>query len=432
MSDRVSAAESAPAASSLLRDRDYRRYLAARSLSGFGDLVTYVALPVLVYRLTDSATLTATVAGLEAVPYIVFGLLAGALADRWNRKTVMLAADLVDAGLLASIPIAHWLGVLTVPHLLAVAFLGPAVATFFDGAVFGAIPTLVGRHRIAQANSYVVGVQSMEQVALPSLVGVALAVIHPAAMLAVDAASFLASATLIRGIARPMHDLTRSRVRLSRRRLTGDIAEGVRFLTRHAAVRTMTIISFTQCVSAGGFVALMVVWADRQLGVGTSGWRFGVVFGTWAVGELLASVALPRLLRRTTPAAITLVALPVSAPLGMLTALWHTWWMGAAFLTAWGTAYTLVSINAVAYRQQVTPEPLLGRVNTAGRMLAWGMGWTGGAFLAGLLSRWLGLQGTLLAVTAVGLVGVVVAWTSPLVSEARSQPPAELAQRSQA
>ncbi|HET6651979.1 MAG TPA: MFS transporter [Nocardioides sp.] len=401
---------------SLLADRDFLRYVAARGLSVLGTITTLIALPVLVYRISDSASLTALVAALEAGPYLVFGLLAGALGDRWNRRTVMVTADLCGAVMLASVPVAHWLDVLTVPHILAVAFLGPTCATFFDGAVFGAIPTLVGRSRIGEANSYVWTVQNVAEVMVPSLVGLALAVLHPATLLAFDAATFLASALLLSGIRRPLQDDARVRAPLTVRHLASEIAEGLRYLWRHAGIRTMTIVGFTQCVAGGGFVSLMVVWADRQLDIGTEGLRFGIVYGSWAVGGILASLTLPRLLRRsTTPARITLLALPFSALMGVATPLWDAWWAGALSLFVWSIFYTLVVINSISYRQQVTPEPLLGRVNTAGRMLSWGLGWTGGAFLAGVLSRWLGLQGTLFAVTAVAFVGVAVAWTSPLV-----------------
>ena len=95
----------------LLRDGDFLRYVGARGLSLLGNITTLIAVPVLVYRLSGSASLTALVAGLEAAPYLVFGLLAGALSDRWNRKTVMVTADLLSAALLLSIPVAHWLGV---------------------------------------------------------------------------------------------------------------------------------------------------------------------------------------------------------------------------------------------------------------------------------------------------------------------------------
>jgi MFS family permease len=404
----------------LLHDRDFLRYVAARGLSLLGSITTLIALPVLVYRLSGSASLTALVAGLEAAPYMVFGLLAGALTDRWNRKRVMVTADLVSAALLLSVPAAHWLDVLTVPHILVVAFLGPTVGTFFDGAVFGAIPTLVGRARIGQANSYVWSVQGMGEVVAPSLVGLALAVLHPATLLVFDALTFVASAALVRGITRALQDDSRERDELTLRQLRRDIGEGLRYLWGHPGVRTMTIVGFTQCLSGGGFVALMVVWADRQLDVGTEGLRFGLVYGAWAVGGLIASASLPRLLRGTSPARVTLAALPVSVALGLVTPVWDTWWLGALSLLAWSVGYTLVAINSISYRQEVTPEHMLGRVNTAGRMLAWGMGWTGGAFLAGILSGLVGLRPTLFTMAGLACVGVVVAWTSPLVKASRT------------
>jgi len=150
------------------------------------------------------------------------------------------------------------------------------------------------------------------------------------------------------------------------------------------------------------------------------------VYGAWAVGGLVAAVSLPRLLRGLTPARVTLFALPVSATLGVLTPIWHTWWAGALSLLVWSLGYTMVAINSISYRQEVTPEHLLGRVNTAGRMIAWGMGWTGGSFLGAALVPLLGLQPTLFAMTGVAFVGVVLAWSSPLarpVAAGLAQPP---------
>ena len=91
-----------------------------------------------------------------------------------------------------------------------------------------------------------------------------------------------------------------------------------------------------------------------------------------------------------------------------------TWWAAGLALIAWGVFYQLVVINSVTYRQQVTPEHMLGRVNTAGRMLSWGIGWTGGAFLAGAVVPFLGLRATLFVFALASVAAVVVAWTSPL------------------
>ncbi len=398
----------------LLREPDFQRYLAARGLSVFGTIVTLIALPVLVYRLTDSASLTALVAALEATPYLLFGLLAGALGDRWDRRRVMVSSDLLAGLVVTTVPVAHWLDVLTVPHLLAVAFLAPALGVFFDGSTFGALPTLVGRGRIAQANSYVWSLQGAAEVMVPGLVGIALAVMHPATLLLVDAVSFVASAALVASITGRFQE-HREPPPLTMRRLGAEIGEGMGYLVRHAGIRSMTIVGFTQCLAGGGFVALMVVWADRQLDIGTQGLRFGLVYGSWAVGGIIASLMLPRILRRgVTPARITLLALPVSAVIGVVTPVWTAWWAGALSLFAWSLFYTTVVVNSISYRQQETPEPLLGRVNTAGRMLSWGLGWTGGAFLAGALAGGLGVRTTMLVMTSFSFVGVAVAWTSPL------------------
>ena len=322
---------------SVLRDREFLRYFASRQLSVAGSIVTLVTLPIIVYRTSGSASLTALVAACEAAPYLLFGLFSGALTDRWNRKKVMVAADVVSAALVATIPLADLFWHLTVPHVLAVAFLGPTVGVFFDGAVFGALPMLVGRERIAEANSVAWAAASVVEMVMPSVVGVLLAFLHPAWLLGFDALTFALSALLISGIARPMYDAARERPPLTARQIGRDIREGLDYLVHHPGVRTFTIIGFLQCVGAGGFVALMVVWIDQRLDIGTEGLRFGLVFGAWAVGGLAASLALPWLVRRVAAARIALTALPVAAVVGVAVPLITTWWAAGLALIVVGS-----------------------------------------------------------------------------------------------
>ncbi|MFD7157048.1 MFS transporter [Kribbella sp. NPDC059898] len=395
-------------------DPDFRRYWLARALSVTGSMVTAIALPVLVYRLSGSTVLTAVVSALESAPYLLAGLFAGALADRWNRRRVMVTADCVNAVLVASVPVAHLLGVLTVVQVLVVAFTVQAVYTFFDGANFGALPVLVGRARVAQANSAVWTASSLIELFVPPLTGLLLAVLDPASLLTLDAISFAASAFAVRGIVRAMSEPRDGRPPLRPRVVLNDIRDGLRYLIRHAGVRTMTIVGSIQSFAGGGFMALIVVWCDRVLHIGTSGLRFGLVWGVWGIGGLIAALSLPRLLKRTSPAAITLYALPGSALLGVLAPLSPHWVVAALALLVWGSAYVLVIVNAVSYRQQVTPENLLGRVNTAGRMLSWGVGWTLGSVLGGVLGNAFGPRTGMVLMGLFGCAGVVVAWTSPL------------------
>ncbi|MEV0803468.1 MFS transporter [Kribbella sp. NPDC050281] len=395
-------------------DPDFRRYWLARALSVTGSMVTAIALPVLVYRLSGSTVLTALVSALEAAPYLLTGLFAGALADRWNRRRVMVNSDLVNAVLVGSVPVAHLLDMLTVAHVLVVAFLVQSVYTFFDGANFGALPVLVGRARVAQANSVVWTASSLIELFVPPLAGLSLAVLNPASLLTLDALSFVGSALAVRGIMRAMSEQRDGRQPLRTRVVLADIAEGLRYLVGHAGVRTMTIVGSLQSFAGGGFMALMVVWCDRVLHVGTSGLRFGVVWGTWGIGGLIAAVGLPRLLKRMSPAAITLYALPVSALLGIITPMAPGWESAAIALLVWGSAYVLVIVNTISYRQQVTPEHLLGRVNTAARMLSWGVGWTFGSVVGGVLGNHYGVRTGMVVMGSFIVVAVAVAWTSPL------------------
>jgi MFS family permease len=251
---------------------------------------------------------------------------------------------------------------------------------------------------------------------VPGAVGVALAVIHPADLLAVDALSFAVSALMVRTIRRAM-SVPRERAAGARRPLgsvRADIREGLGFLWNHPGVRSMTGVGTLQSIAGAGWVALWVPWADRVLHIGTSGWRFGLVFSVWGLGGILASALTPRLLRRSSAARLTLTWIPVSAVAGLLVALSTQWLLAAVLMTIWGVAYQLVIINSLTYRQQVTPEHLLSRVNTAGRMLSWGVGWTLGALVAGGLSTRIGVRPAMISVVSVGLLAAVYGWLSPL------------------
>ena len=397
-------------------DADFRRYWVARMASLSGSLVTAVAMPVLVYRLSHSPGLTALTTTLEALPYLVVGLFAGAVGDRLDRKRVMVGADLVNVVVIGSVPVAWWLGVLSVPHVLVAGLLAQTFFTFFDGANFGALPVLVGRDKVGEANSAVWGFGGVLDLTVPGAVGLALAVIHPADLLAVDALSFAVSALLVRSIRRAL-SVPREWAAGADRSLgsvLADIREGVGFLWGHHGVRSMTVVGTLQSVAGAGWVALWVPWADRVLHIGTSGWRFGLVFSVWGLGGIIASALTPRMLRRFSAARLTLLWIPVSAGAGVLVSVSTHWVLAAVLMVVWGVAYQLVIINSLNYRQQVTPEHLLSRVNTAGRMLSWGVGWTLGALVAGALSTRVGVRPAMVAVVAVGPVAALYAAWSPL------------------
>lgn len=410
----------------LREDPDFRRYWLARQVSVAGTLVTAVALPVLVYRLSGSPSLTALVTLVEGLPYLLFGLVSGALSDRLDRRRVMVVADLLSAVAIGSVPLAHALGTLTVGHALVAGFLAQACFVFFDGAAFGALPAIVGRDRLAPANAAIWGFGSLLDLGVPMAAGLLLALLDPALLLGVDALSFIASAACVAGITVRLSGV-RDLPPLSARALVDEVGVGLRFLVGHPGVRSQTVIGFLMSLSGAGFMALSVPFADRILDVGTSGWRFGLLFATWGVGGVLAALLTPRLHRRMPTTRATLLALPVSAAAGLVVVTTSSWLVAVVAMAVWGVAYQSVVLTSITYRQMATPEPLLGRVNTAGRMLSFGIGWTGGALGASAVAGLLGTRTALVSVVSVGVLAVVFGWLSPLRTMHRDPVPEAVA-----
>ncbi|MFC4564368.1 MFS transporter [Nocardiopsis mangrovi] len=408
----------------LRSDPDFRRYLASRMVSVAGTLVATVAFPVLVYRLSGSAAWTSAVAVTGALPYLLFGLFAGAIADRFDRRRLMIGADLLSALALASVPAAWALDVLTPLHVLLASFAVQALYVLFDAANFGALPQLIGKERLTAGYSAVYGATTFVELLVPGVAGLLVTVIAPAPLVAVNAVTALASAALVRLIVRPLSAPRPAGPAGAGTAptLAADIRTGVAFLLHDPIVRTLTLVGATHAAASGAWVAMLVPWADQVLGVAPSGDpRLAVLFSCWGVGALVASRLVPVLSERFGAPRLALGALPASLLAGIGVVLSTQWAAAAAAAVLWGTAYSVVVINAVTYRQQVSPQHLQSRINTTARMLSWGVGQPLGAALAGAVAvTALGPRGGLAASLAVLGAGVVLAWLSPLRAHARA------------
>ncbi len=181
---------SAPA-TSLRHEPRFVRWASAEGVSLVGSAVTTVVLPLVVYDATGSAAQTGVLYALRVVPYLVVGLIAGPIADRGNRRRLIIGGNLAEGVLVASIPVANAFGVLTVPQIYAVALLSATAFVFSDAAVFGAVPALVGPQRLAAANGLLSSISSGAEVIGPVIAGALVALVGPATSVALDAASLL-------------------------------------------------------------------------------------------------------------------------------------------------------------------------------------------------------------------------------------------------
>ena len=402
-------------ADSLWRDRAFVLFWIARVVSIGGSTITAVVLPILVFQLTGSALQTSLLATLEVLPYFAFGLLAGALADRVDRRRLMVACNLVQALLVGSIPLAAALGVLTIAQIYLVAILAMTAFVWFDAANFGALPALVGRERLVEANSAIWSASTVIAIVAPALGGTLAALIGPANVVGIDAGTFLLSALLLALIPRAFNQ-ARAPAAAGQsvvRRIASDIREGLAFLWRQRLVRTMTLVGFGNSFSAGAVVGLTVVYAVRALGLAQSDARIGLLFTATAVGGLAASLLLPLLTRRYAVGTITLAGLIVHGLLLVALALAPTLWAGVLVIGLWQLCNSLIIINGIALRQQVTPDHLQARVNTTARMVAWG-GQPFGAAAGGLLAELFDVRTALLLVAIGVAASAVYGWFSPL------------------
>lgn len=408
---------------SLWRNSTFVLFWSGRSISVLGTVITQVILPILVYRLTNSAFQTSLLAVFEVLPYLCFGLFAGALADRVNRKILMVTCDLLNAALLGSIPLAAVFHMLTIAQIFLVGFLAPAVYVWFDAANFGALPTLVGRENIVAANSYLSSAENFLLIIGPSLAGVLAAVFGPAVAISCDAVSYVISAISLLLITRAFSTAHANEQgqHAHRWHMFNDIREGLRFLVREPLVRTMTLLGFGNAITGGAVVSLLVVYGVRALGLAKTDARIGLLFTAGALGFLLASLLLPHLVKRMSVGRVTLLSLSLTPfPLiGMV--LFPHILVGLVLYGLWSACYMLTIINGISLRQMVTPDHLLSRVNATARMIAWG-GTPFGAVLGGLLAERTTIGNTY-SVMALGVaISVVAAWFSPLRRVQTPQP----------
>jgi MFS family permease len=400
-------------------------FWSARTISFAGTGITSVVLPVLVYRLTGSAAEVAVLTVLETGPYIVFGLFAGAFADRVNRKKMMVAWNAVAALLLASIPAAAAAHVLTMPQVFVVTFGIGTSFVWFDAANFGSVPALVDRAQLPAALSMIASSGTLALLLGPALGGLLLTLMAPPYALGFDAASYLISGVLLASIRRPFRRSQHTPEQA--KRIRSDITEGLRFVWHQPVIRTMTLSVFFACLSWGGIGSLLVVYASRALDIAHADVRLGLLYSAGEFGGLISLIVVPALVKLRAIGRLMAAFLAANVAAVALLAIAPSYAWALVLYCAYELVYLMVTSTGVTVRQMLSPDHMQSRVNTAGRLIAFG-GQPVGALLAGLLAEVLPIRLTF-AVLALGvaigagLAGWACLGSRPLSAVSISAPP---------
>jgi MFS family permease len=398
---------------SLWRHHDFVLLLSGRIVSQLGDQVQFLALPLLVVSITGSPAQAGIVFGLQTVSYLVFGLAAGALVDRWDRKTTMVWCELARAALTASVPLALLLGTLGMPQLYLVSILSGLLSTLFAAASTSALPNVVRADRLADALGAFAAVGNGFRVAGAWLAGVAY-VVGAAVPFAVNAASFLVSAATTRAIRAPFQKAQTERPAATPSALVHEIGLGLNWIRRTPVVRTLTLLDAGDGLRFGAGYLLIIVLAQR---LGATPIQVGLIFSGAGGGALLGSVLAPALTRRFPLGRLSVTMLWTEALAFPLYALAGAWWLLLLVAFAESVVSPIYTVALDSYRLNITPDDMRGRVSSAiGTLTTTASG--AGAALSGVAITALGAPALTWILTAWLVLLAVIATTSRTVRDA--------------
>ncbi len=413
MSDRATTAEAAPEPPPLLRQPEFLKLWAAQSISQLGDQITYLALPlVAVLTLDASPAQMGLLMAAELAPHLVFSLFAGVVIERVRtRRRLMIAADLARAALLASIPVAAWLDVLSFPQLYVVGFAIGTFAMIFDISWSTLFLTVVPRRDVLDANSKLSLSRSLSFVAGPSAAGFLVQALTAPVTLLVDAVSYIGSAAFLRRIRVQEPPLEEDGNGVLRR-----LRDGLGFVLRDEVIRSSLLCVATINLFNFVFHAIFVLYATRELGVEPG--LLGIVLGAGALGELLGALVATRVERLLGIGGAYLVGavlfpLPlVLVPLASGSEIRVGVMLGAAeFLSSVGVMILDVNANSLGFLR--TPDRIRARMSGTFRFVNYGVRPVG-ALLGGALGTAIGLQATLWIGVLGALLGAVFLVFSPI------------------
>jgi MFS family permease len=387
----------------------FRLYWAGQAISALGDAFAFVAVPLLVLEVTGSVASMGLVSAIGVGTQVVAGTFSGALVDRMNRRRLMIACDLGRTLAYGLVPACWTLGFQSLALVCLMTALGGLLGNVFQVAYVAALPDLVGRERLPEANSRMAATQALAFVLGPLLAGLIAARTGPTAALAIDAATFVVSAASLLFI--PFGALPAGGAHADR-----SAAAGVRYLFRDPLMRPMTILilllGLTSNVGlSAGIVDLLVFHLKRDLFADDR--AVGLVLGVASIGAVLGAAFAPRL-RRRFGFGVCFLGGTLAQALGLLTiGLVPRATVAALGALLWAGGLLLRSIASQALRQEVTPPAMLGRAAAAYVALAFATSAVGTTLVTRAGAHF-GARSTLMSIGVAVLLVVLAGARSPV------------------
>ncbi|MFI6065627.1 MFS transporter [Micromonospora sp. NPDC051227] len=385
--------------------RDFRLLWSAAVSSRFGDALRTPALALLAATVTRDPRIVAAVTVAGQLPPLLFGLLGGVYADRWDRRRTMAVVDGVRAALVAALAVVVALDRVSVPVLLAAAFLLATLGTLFDSASFALLPALVPLDALPRANGRLQAGSAVAGGFLGAPAAGVLFAVAPALPFALDAVTFAAAAVLVLALSPPAANSPAT----ARRRgsVWSEIVEGLRWLRAHPTLWRVTVLTAASNLAISGIMAVLVLYALDVLRVPPAG--YGLFTAAAIVGGVTGALGAGRLAARlgTVPALRVVLAVETVALTGFALARHPV--SGGMALAVFAAGTVVWNSLWASYGQRQVPSKLLGRVGAAQRMVGL-LTAPLGAALAGLAAAAYGTAPVAGAAAATFALVTVAAW----------------------
>ncbi|WP_437003737.1 MFS transporter [Streptomyces sp. enrichment culture] len=367
---------------------NFNKVWVATIASSVGDGVQMAALPLLAIHLTSDPLLIGAVGAIGMLPWFLFGLPAGALVDRWNRKKVMLRADLVRLVVLALLTVAVLTDQASILLLIVAGFVLGCGDIFFDIAAQAVMPVVAsGERELIRANSRISAAQiNGEQLAGPPLGGALFSLSHSLPFLG-NAVSYLVSAVYVGSLKGDFGNAPAEEP--TRKNLRAEVAEGLRWLLRHRVLRALAGTAAVGNLVFTAKMALLVLLARNHLGLGDIG--YGLLLSSTAVGAFLGSFLSSSISKRIQVGSMRCVGMSVEGLAVVGLGLTRSPWVAGAMMAVIGFSMSVQIVIVGSLRQRLAPPEIRGRVLSASRLISLA-GAPFGGVLGGYLAGEFGLS----------------------------------------
>lgn len=393
-----------------LGKRNFRLFWIGESTSLIGTNVSSVVVPLVGVKFLHAGTFAvALLTGATSLPWLVFGLIAGAWVDRFRKRTLMIICDLISLILFASIAISAWLGVLTLAQLLVTSLLAGLVGVFFKAAFQAYIPQLLKKDELVDGNAKLQASSAFATVSGPGIGGTVAQLLGISVGVMLNAISFAVSAVCLLATRPTVPESTTSR---PKRELGKEIREGLGFLLHDPYLLPLAAFTSTLSLGISSSDALMIIFYVRTLGVTSS--VTGIILGLIGAGGLFGAVISARLARkygsaRAMLACRTLLIFALLLPL-------TTRGIGLIFSIGWFIVSAgIISGNIISasFRQARCPAQMLGRISATYYTMTYSSLALGTIF-GGALGTFIGVRPALWVTCGVVASAIIILFFSPI------------------